>query len=95
MEKDKKKEGSGSTEVRDWQVIVSRSFDVIEMKQMSMDMSKTRLKPIFLSNGDLSIVVPATSDEAAKERASNIARRIASAGVWGMDLLDLTDFNLD
>jgi len=90
-----KKKNSESAEVRDWQLTVSREPEVIETKQMSIDMSKTRLRPIFLSTGDLSIVVPASSEEAAKEKALNIARCIESAGVWGSDMIDLTDLNLD
>jgi hypothetical protein len=93
---EKRKTGqNGNDEVKDWEVKVSRELEVIEAKQMSIDMSKTRLKPIFLFTSDLSIVVPALSEEAAKEKALNIARRIESAGVWGSDLLDLTDLNLD
>jgi Tfp pilus assembly pilus retraction ATPase PilT len=72
----------------DWQVKVSQYIEVIEVKPMSIDMSRTRLKPIFLSSGELFIVVPAVSENAAEEKAKNIARHIASAGAWGMEIFD-------
>lgn len=70
----------------DWQVRVSRNLEVIEIRPMSLNMSRTRLKPIFLETGDLSIVIPAVSRIVAKGKAENIARHIASAGVWGMEI---------
>ncbi len=79
----------------DWQVTVSQELEIIGIKQMGMEMSRTRLRPVFLSSGDLLIIIPAVSEEAASQKAMKIARRIASAGVWGMDLLDLTDFSVD
>lgn len=76
----------------DWQVRVSRDIEVIEIKPMRVDMSRTRLKPIFLENCDLSIIVPAESEAAAKERATKIARYIVSSGIWGLEIWDLHSF---
>lgn len=92
MEKDKKNK---ELKLSDWQVTVSRDIEVVDLKQMSIDMSKTRMKPVFLSSGDLVIIIPAASKEAAKEKGLMIARRIASDGIWGMDLLDFTDLGTE
>ncbi len=80
------------TKVIDWQARVSRDIDVIEVKPMSVDMSRTRLKPVFLESTDLSIVVPATCEEEAKKKAENIARHIVASGVWGLEIWDLPSF---
>lgn len=78
--------------VIDWQVEVSRDIEVIGIKPMSIDMSRTRLKPIFLVTGDLSIIVPAESEDAAKEKAMRIGRHILSSGIWGLEIWDLQSF---
>jgi len=91
MENDKNE----STKSNDWQVTISQSLEVVEIKQMTIDMAKTRLKPVFLASGNLVIIIPAVSDREAKERALKIARQIASDKIWGMDLLDFTDFTGD
>jgi hypothetical protein len=92
MENDKRSENS---RVSDWQVTVSRGLEMVNIKKMTIDMSKTRLKPVFLSSGDLVIIIPATSEQAAREKGLSIAQRIASDGTWGIDLLDFTNSNLD
>lgn len=79
----------------DWQVIVSREKQVVEVKQMSIDMPNTRLKPIYSANGELTIVVLAESRRAAENRGQRIAAKIADAGLWGLDLLDLVDLEFD
>jgi hypothetical protein len=53
---------------------------------MSVDISETHLMPVFLPSGELFIVIPAVSENAAKEKAVNVARHIASAGAWGMEI---------
>lgn len=79
----------------DWQVIVSRDKQVLEVKQMSIDMPNTRLKPIYSTAGDLTIVVLAESRKAAESRGQRIADRISAAGLWGLDFLDLVDLDFD
>lgn len=79
----------------DWQVVVSRDQQVLEVKQMSIDMPNTRLKPIYSAAGDLTIVILAESKKAAENRAQRIAARIADAGLWGLDFLDLVDLDFD
>ncbi len=79
----------------DWQVVLSRDKSVIEVKQMSIDMPNTRLKPVYSAAGDLTIVILAESSKAAESRGQRIADRIATAGLWGLDLLDLVDLNFD
>ena len=76
----------------DWQVRLSRNTEVIEVRPMSFDPSRTRLKPIYLETGDLTMVVPAVSEEAAEEKARNIARHIISVGLWGTEIWDLSNF---
>ncbi len=92
MENDSNKE---SIKVSDWQVTVSQGLEVVDIKQMTIDMSKTRMKPVFLSSGDLVIIIPATSEETAQEKALKIARRIASDEIWGIDLLDFTELRTE
>lgn len=79
----------------DWQVVVSRDKQVLEVKQMSIDMPNTRLKPIYSTTGDLTIVILAESRKAAESRGQRIADRISTAGLWGLDFLDLVDLNFD
>lgn len=79
----------------DWQVVISREKQVLEVKQMSIDMPNTRLKPVYSSTGDLTLVVLAESRKAAENRGHRIASRIADAGLWGLDFLDLVDLDFD
>ncbi|HQT92205.1 MAG TPA: hypothetical protein PL001_09300 [Candidatus Kryptobacter bacterium] len=79
----------------DWQIVVSRDKRVLEVKQMTIDMPNTRLKPIYSATGDLTIVILAESRRAAESRGQRIADRIASAGLWGLDFLDLVDLDFD
>lgn len=79
----------------DWQVIVSREKEVLDVRQMGIDMPNTRLKPIYSAAGDLTIVVLAESRKAAENRGHRIASRIADAGLWGLDFLDLVDLHFD
>lgn len=79
----------------DWQVVVSRENRVLEVKQMSIDMPNTRLKPIYSTTGDLTIVILAESRKAAENRGQKIATRIADAGLWGLDFLDLMELQFD
>lgn len=79
----------------DWQVVVSRDNKVLEVKQMSIDMPNTRLKPIYSMTGDLTIVILAESRKAAENRGQKIATRIADAGLWGLDFLDLMELQFD
>jgi hypothetical protein len=76
----------------DWQVKVSRDVEVIEAKPMSLNPARVRLQPIYLQTGELSMVVPAVSEEAAEEKARNIARHIVSIGLWGIEIWDLDNF---
>lgn len=76
----------------DWQVKVSRDIEVTELRPLGLDMSRTRLKPVFLDTGELFIVIPAVSEEETKEKAKNIARHIVSEGAWGMDMWDIPSF---
>jgi hypothetical protein len=79
----------------DWQVVLSRDREVIEVKQMSIDMPNTRLKPVYSTTGDLTIVILAESRKAAESRGQRIADRISAAGLWGLDFLDLVDLDFD
>lgn len=79
----------------DWQVIVSRDNEVVDVKQMSIDMPNTRLKPIYSTSGDLTIVILAESRKAAENRGKQIAAKICDAGLWGLDFLDLVDLEFD
>ena len=92
MENDQKNENPKAI---DWQITVSQSLDIMNVKKMTIDMSKTRLKPVFLSSGDLVIIIPAVTEQAAREKSLSVARRIASDGTWGIDLLDFTNSDLD
>ncbi len=83
------------TSFTDWQVVLSRDKQVLEVKQMSIDMPNTRLKPVYSTNGDLTIVILAESKKAAEGRGQRIAARIADAGLWGLDFLDLVDLDFD
>ncbi|MFZ1080932.1 MAG: hypothetical protein WAO19_03305 [Candidatus Kryptoniota bacterium] len=91
MKRGPENERTESPQIADWQVVVSRDNRIIHVKQMSMEMSRTRLRPVFSLAGDLIIIVPGISEEAAKAEAGNIARHLSSAGKWGVDLLDLAD----
>lgn len=79
----------------DWQVVISREKVVLQVNQMTIDMPNTRLKPIYSAKGDLTIVVLAESRKAAENRGHRIASRIADAGLWGLDFLDLVDLDFD
>jgi len=92
MESDRNDGGNMDTVSIDWNVKISKDMEVIDIKPMSRDMSRTRLKPVFLETGELMIIVPATSEESAKEKTKNICRRIASAGAWGLEIWDFTKF---
>ncbi len=84
----------GST-FSDWRIVITRENQVLEVKQMSIDMPNTRLKPIYSATGDLTIVILAESKKAAENRGHRIASRIADAGLWGLDFLDLVDLDFD
>ncbi|MFZ1081338.1 MAG: hypothetical protein WAO19_05360 [Candidatus Kryptoniota bacterium] len=73
---------------------MSHDIQITNVKQMSVEMPRTRLKPVFSLAGDLIIIVPGISEEAAKEQAGDIARRLSSAGKWGADLADLGDLGV-
>jgi hypothetical protein len=83
------------TSFSDWQVVVSRDKQILDAKQMRMDMPNTRLKPVYSPDGDLTIIVLAESRKAAESRGHHIALRIAEAGLWGLDLLDVVDLEFD
>lgn len=76
----------------DWQLRVSREIEVTEIKPMSLDPNRIRLNPVYLQTGDLTLVVPAVSEESAREKAENIARYIASIGLWGIEIWDPAEF---
>lgn len=62
MKNNRENEGTGSCKTADWQVLVSRDMQIIiNVKQMSIEMSRTRLKPVFSSVGHLIIVVSGIS----------------------------------
>ena len=88
-------ESTAGSRFSDWQIVVSREKQVLEVKQMRVDMPNTRLKPIYSATGDLTIVVLAESRKAAENRGHRIASRIAEAGLWGLDFLDLIDLDFD
>jgi len=92
MEDNKNKKRNMDTVMIDWNVKVSQDIQVIEIKPMSRDMSRTRLKPVFLDTGELIMIVPASSEESAKEKTKSIAQHIVSSGVWGMEIWDQTSF---
>lgn len=91
MKKHERREKSEDAEPTDWQAVISEDQEIIEVKRMGIDMCNTRLRPVYTPIGDLTIVVPAVSEEAARKKALHIAQRIASAGLWGLDLLNLSD----
>ena len=91
MKQNEKKEGAGSAKQSDWQVVVTKDLQVVDAKEMSIVMSRTRLKPVFTSASELIIVVPAESKEKAGEKALRIARKIESSGLWGLDFLKFED----
>ncbi len=76
----------------DWQVRVTREVKVTEIRPMSLDPARVRLNPTYLEMGDLAMVVPAVSEESARERAENIARHIVSIGLWGIEIWDPPEF---
>lgn len=85
---------SGRTESgdgNDWRVVVSKGLEIVEVKEMGVPMKHTRLKPAYSSSGDLMMVIPGASEDEVEKKALDIARRIASAGLWGLDLLNLSD----
>ena len=87
-------EKNGRTEsgkITDWRVVVSKDMEIVEAKEMTFDMKHTRMKPVYSSTGDLMIVIAAESEEDARKKALDLAERIASAGLWGLDLLNLAD----
>ena len=73
----------------DWNVKMSRDTEVIEIRAMNRDMSRTRLKPVFLETGELNVIVPGISEESAREKAKKICQLISSSGVWGMEIWDM------
>lgn len=79
----------------DWRITVSRDRQVLDVKQMTTDMPDTRLRPIFSDAGELTIVILAESKRAAENRGIRIASRIADAGLWGLDFLDLINLEFD
>ncbi len=78
--------------VIDWDVKVSRDFEVTQIRPLSLDHARNRLSPSYLPTGELHIVVPAMSEDTAKERATNIAKQIASAGFWGEEIWNFSNF---
>lgn len=92
MKNDGKSGGTESAKVTDWQVVVSKEIRIVEIREMTINMKHTRLKPVYSSAGDLTIVIPAESEDDAKKRALELAEHIASAGLWGLDFLNLADF---
>jgi hypothetical protein len=86
MKKNQENEQTGNCKIEEWEVVVSRDIHVIEVKKMNNDMPGMWQGPLFYSSGDLNIVVPGISEEAARENAKYIARCIASAEMWGFDL---------
>ncbi|HUI30554.1 MAG TPA: hypothetical protein VLX91_10085 [Candidatus Acidoferrales bacterium] len=76
----------------DWRVRISQNLEVIELRPLSLDPSRIRLMPVYLETGEMSIVVPAASKEAAEEKAKNIATQIASVGLWGTEIWDRDGF---
>jgi hypothetical protein len=76
----------------DWQVKLSQGGEVIEVNPMSLDPERIRFKPIYTETGALTIIVPAVSEEAAEEKAREIARHIDSVGLWGTEIWNLNGF---
>ncbi|MFZ1081129.1 MAG: hypothetical protein WAO19_04305, partial [Candidatus Kryptoniota bacterium] len=85
-------EQTGSGTIVDWIVEVSRDMKIIVVKQIGNEMAPTRPKPVFTPEGDLIIVVPGLSEQAARAETKSIASYISSAGLWGIDILDFIDF---
>jgi hypothetical protein len=81
----------GDHDLTDWQVVISENQEVLEVRQMSIDMSNTRMKPVYSPRRELTIIILAKSEEMAKRKAVYVAQRIADAGLWGLDLLNLRD----
>ncbi len=78
--------------VIDWQVKVTRTSEIIEAKPMSVEPARIRLYPVYLETGEMTMVVPAVSEEAAEEKAKNISRHVVSVGLWGEEIWDFTNF---
>ncbi len=76
----------------DWQVRVTRDLDITRISPMTRDHTRVRLLPSYLETGQMSIVVPATSKEAAEEKAKNIAREVISSGLWGAEIWNSEGF---
>ncbi len=92
MKHREKNGGTESGKITDWQVVVLKDLRMVEAKEMSLNMKHTRMKPVYSSAGDLMIVIDAESEDDASKKALDLAERIASAGLWGLDLLSLADF---
>jgi len=90
MENIEKKERNGV--LIDWQVKVSRSVQVVEAKPMSVDPTRVRFLPAYSQTGEMTMVVPAETDSAAKEKANKIAHHIVSVGLWEMEIWDAAKF---
>ena len=80
------------TVLTDWHVKVSQDLAITGILPMKFDPARTRLLPSYLETGEMSIIVPAVSHEAAEEKAKSIAREIASVGLWGTDIWDTASF---
>jgi hypothetical protein len=76
----------------DWQVRVSKDAEVTDIKVMTLDPTRLRLHPGYLETGELTMVVPAESIEAAVRKAKDIARYIGSSGLWGIEIWDQGGF---
>lgn len=83
------------TRFSDWQVTVSRDNQILGVRQMDIDMPNSRFKPVYSDDGELTIVILAESKRAAENRGKRISSRIAEAGLWGLDLLDLMNLGFD
>lgn len=77
---------------RDWQVKLTKDVVVLWAKQMGVDKSTLRFKPVYLPTGELLIVIPAISQESAVQKARRIAAYVASVGAWGMEIWDVQAF---
>ena len=91
MKEHRKNGRTESGKAADWQVVVSKEMKIVEVKEMPINIKHTRLKPVYSSTGDLMMVILAESEDDAKKKALDLAGRIASAGLWGLDLLNLSD----
>jgi hypothetical protein len=58
MKKNQEDEQTGNCKIEEWEVVVSRDIQVIEVKKMNNDMPGMWQGPLFYSSGDLNIVVP-------------------------------------